>query len=309
MKFKNAVILLITSLIFTSCFNTTDELWIEKDGSGHFQTTTDLSSVYPFMMMGLEKEKAAVEDEEMKNDDEAKKEGKTKKGDEMKEMFENLLKSERMDTTFVIEKLVQAGLDEKGMTMDDFWAKVDEEMKEDESMPDAQKEVMMSMFDKVMNMKFRLQANKGDGMFKTTLIQSFSSVSELSNLGKDMADVLPYLDNEKADNMTADQLASMDQLFNSFTHIDLSGNTLSIRRSGLDLSSLGEEVAQMAPMMQMFLGSSPYRLVVHLPGKVKKMSAGVEKIDKNTVAIEMSLNDLFDAEKSIDYEVTFKGLK
>jgi len=299
MKFWNAIILLITSIALTSCFNTTDELWIEKDGSGRFQTTTDLSSIYPFMMMGLDKVKEEAETEG----------AEVKKDDKFKKMFEELLKAESMDTTFVIQKLVQAGLDEKGMTMDDFWAKMDEEMKDDKSMPDAQKEVAMAMFDKMLNMQFRMQANKGDQMFKTTLMQSFTDITELSSLGKDVADILPYLDNEKTENMSADQLASMDQLFNSFTHIDLNGNTLRVRRSGLDLSSLGEEVAQMAPMMQMFLGNSPYRLVVHFPGKVKKMSEGVEKIDKNTIAIEMSLSDLFDAEKSIDYEVKFKGLK
>lgn len=310
MKFWNAIILLITSLALTSCFNTSDELWIEKDGSGRFETTTDLSTLYPFMMMGLEKEAEKTDDEEMHGMEEMDDaDAEVKKEDKFKKMFEGLLKAETMDTTFVIQELVQAGLDEKGMTMEDFWAKMDEEMKADESMPDAQKEVLMTMFDKMMNMQFRMQAHKGNQMFKTTLMQSFSNIAELSNLGKDMADVLPYLDNEKTENMTADQLASMDQLFNSFTHIDLKGNTLSIRRSGLDLSSLGDEVAQVEPMMQMFLGNSPYRLVIHLPGKVKKVSAGVEKIDKNTVAIEMPLSDLFDSEKSIDYEITFKGLK
>ncbi len=299
MKFWNAIILLIISIVLTSCFNTTDELWIEKDGSGRFQTTTDLSTVYPFMMMGLDKAKEEAETEG----------AEVKKEDKFKKMLEGLLKAESIDTTFVIQKLVQAGLDEKGMTMDDFWAKMDAEMKADDSMPDAQKEVMMTMFDKMLNMQFRMQANKGNQMFKTTLMQSFEDIAELSNLGKDITGVLPYLDNEKTESMSADQLASMDQLFNSFTHIDLSGNTLRVRRSGFDLTTLGEEVAQMAPMMQMFLGSSPYRLVVHFPGKIKKMSEGVEKIDKNTIAIEMSLSDLFDAEKSIDYEVKFKGLK
>ena len=113
----------------------------------------------------------------------------------------------------------------------------------------------------------------------------------------------------RAGKITPDQLATVDQVFNSFAKIDLSGNTLRIRRSGLDLSNLGEEAASVAPMIGMFLGTAPYRLVIHLPGKVKKTSEGVEVIDKKTIAIEMPLSDLFDAEKSIDYEVQFKGLK
>lgn len=293
--------LLLCSLIFSlsSCFNTNDELWISADGSGRFETTTDLSSVYPFLMMGLESEL-----------EKSKKEGQSgESGDEFKDMFMGMLKGAKIDTTFDVQNIMTSALSKDGMSVDDFWNEMENKLDEEEDMNDAQKEATITMMDQLFHSKLRMQADKENQVFKTTMIQSFESFENFSSLGKDLMEVLPYIDGKGDSPLGANELASMDQLFNSFTQMDIEDGTLRIRRSGLDLSSLGGEMKEVAPMLRMFLGNSPYRLTIHLPGKVKKVSEGVEKIDKKTVAIEMSLDDLFNPEKSIDYQIKFKGLK
>lgn len=58
------------------------------------------------------------------------------------------------------------------------------------------------------------------------------------------------------------------------------------------------------------LGDQDYKIVVHLPGKVKKVNSdNATIIDKTTVELVVPMDDLFDSATRIDLDIEFKGLK
>lgn len=296
---SNLLILLITTLALQSCLNVNDEVWIESNGSGRMESTTDLSSLYPFMMMGLQQE--AVEDME----------GEEASGDPFKDMMQGLMAAEEVDTTFEFSSMINSALEKEGLTLDMMMDSL--QNSSDADLSGAQKEAVMGMFEQLSDMSLRMQVNKASSLFKTTNIQNFNSIQDMFSMGDMMTEIMELIGNEGGDSpfgQGGEMDAIMEQLFGAQTAMDLDGNVLRVRRAGIDLSVLGEEFQQNFAMVKMFLGNDPYRLTIHFPGKVKKISSTVaKKIDKNTVMLEMPLDDLFDPEKSIDVEIQFKGLK
>jgi len=300
-KFLPILTLLIASFALTSCFNASEELWIDSDGTGRYESTNDFSSLYPFMLMGLQQGDtgdSATEEEEDEKD------------------FENdmkrLLLAEKTDTVFDLSGIFAAAAAEKGVTLDQMMAEMEAEMKADDTMPEDQKEAIFGMIKGLMDMKLRMQASQAEQMLKTTSIQRFQNLNELTNFGETMSGLIPLLAGAGG-GVPTEALGAMDQLFNSMTQFDLDGRTLRIRRAGIDLQALAgdnAEAQQSIGMLKMFLGNQPYRLVVHLPGKVKKISSDyVTKVDKTTVALEIPMSELFNPDLRVDAEITFKGLK
>ncbi|RME93171.1 MAG: hypothetical protein D6772_16165, partial [Bacteroidetes bacterium] len=298
-KFLPILTLLIASFALTSCFNASEELWIDSDGTGRYESTNDFSSLYPFMLMGLQQGDtgdSATEEEEDEKD------------------FENdmkrLLLAEKTDTVFDLSGIFAAAAAEKGVTLDQMMAEMEAEMKADDTMPEDQKEAIFGMIKGLMDMKLRMQASQAEQMLKTTSIQRFQNLNELTNFGETMSGLIPLLAGAGG-GVPTEALGAMDQLFNSMTQFDLDGRTLRIRRAGIDLQALAgdnAEAQQSIGMLKMFLGNQPYRLVVHLPGKVKKISSDyVTKVDKTTVALEIPMSELFNPDLRVDAEITFKG--
>jgi hypothetical protein len=298
-KFLPILTLLMVAFGLSSCFNASEELWIEADGTGRYESTNDFSSLYPFMMMGLqqEQEEDGTETEE--------------DGDDFEQSMRRLLLAEKMDTTFDLSSILASAAAEKGQTLDQMMAEMEAEMKADDTMPEDQKEALFGMIEGLLDMKLRMQANQASQTFKTTNIQRFDNLNNLTNFGETLGGILPLMGG--GGGVPPEALGAMDQLFNSMTQFDLDGNTLRIRRAGMDLEALaGEdsEAMQSIGMIKMFLGDAPYRLTIHFPGKVKKISSDyLTKVDKQTVELEIPMSELFDPELRVDAEVKFKGLK
>ncbi len=297
----NLSLLLILALGLQGCFSMADEVWIEADGSGRFEATTDLSSMYPFLMMGLQEEMGKEKDGD----------GKAESGDPMTAMMKGMLTSEEVDTTFDFQDMMSNAMAEDGMDWEDMLDSL-RTTPATEDFTEEQREVVLGVFDEMADMRMRIRSSQADQIFKTTSIQDFTSVNDMGSTGGLMAKIMELAAAEEGGPLGQGEEmdAIMQQLTNAQTQLDLDGNTLRIRRSGMDVSLLGEEFTQNFAMIKMFLGNEPYRMLIHFPGKVKKISSSVaEKVDKNTVAIEMPLDDLFDPEKQIDVEIQFKGLK
>lgn len=286
--------LLILTVSLTSCFNATEEIWIESDGSGRMEIESDLSNLYPFLMMGLESEAEKPQEE----------------GEE--QSFEKsmmaLLSAEEVDTVLSMRSMFESAMAEEGMSEDQFWQKLEQGMNEDDSMPQDQKEAIFEMVQTFMNMDFRLQANQAKQLFKTTSIQHFEETSDITSWVETIQSLVPLMaDGENGPD--AVQLEAMDDLFGSaVTRYEVDGNYLRVSRSGMDLDSMGEEGAETMAMLKMFMGNAPYRLIIHLPGKVKSIDhPDAEKLDKRTVALEIPMEDLLDPEKSMELNIKFKA--
>lgn len=294
----NLILLLILAISLQGCFSMQDEVWIESDGSGRFEATTDLSSMYPFLMMGLQ--------EEMGKD----KNGKAEESDPFTGMMKGLLTAEEVDTTFEFREMISSALAEDGMSWDDMLDSL-RNAPADADMSEGERDAMLGLFDEFSDMRMRMRASQDEQIFKTTSIQDFTSIGEMGSVGNVFVQMMEIIAAEEGGLGQGDEVdAIMQQMMNAQTQMDLDGNTLRVRRAGMDVSLLGEEFAQNFAMVKMFLGNDPYRMTIHFPGKVKKISSDVaEKVDKNTVTIEMPLDDLFDPEKQIDVEIQFKGLK
>jgi hypothetical protein len=302
MKFlSNLLILLMLGTMLSSCINVNDEVWIESDGTGRFESTTDLSSVLPFMAMGMQQEM-----------EKAKEEGAGADDNPMTAFMEMAMSGEAVDTVFNFRSMLEQSLAAEGksweMLMDSL-----ENASLDGEMTEAQRESMLGVFQTISDMKIRMQVDQEAPLFKTTNIQQFANLNELSSMGESISEMTKLMEaGEGAQSPLGgdDASAMLEQIFGGQTLMDLDGDVLRIRRAGFDLSALGEEVEQNMAMIKMFLGDEPYRLTIHFPGKVKKISSDmIKKVDKKTVMLEIPLNDLLDPEMRFDATVKFKGLK
>ncbi len=300
------MLLLILALSLQGCFSMQEEIWIESDGSGRMEATTDMSSFYPFLMMGLEQEMAKEKDGDGKPEG-----GMEKDSNPFTAVMKDVMAAEEVDTIFNFREMIESGLGEEGMTWDMMMDSI-RNSPSDVDMTDEQKDMAVDIMEEIADTRVRMQASKEEQMFKWTSIQDFANVEETGSMGNSFMEMMNMMEGASGQGFGQDDEmdAMMSQMMEAQTSLQLDGNTLRIRRAGMDLSMLGEEAEQSLGMIKMFLGNEPYRMVLHFPGKVKKISSPMaEKIDKNTVAIEIPFNDLFDPETMIDVEVQFKGLK
>lgn len=296
-KMKPLTLLLTTfilGVLLTSCLNVDEEIWIESDGSGHYESTTDLSALLPIISMGMQQ-----------------KADNTEEGNPMDVMMEKIFSAENMDTLLNFGDLMNETLAEKGLS----WEMMLDSMQQLSSteVTTAQQEALLDVFETVSAIRMRLQVNKNEPLLKTTNIQDFTHVDQLSSLTDAIQKITTLMDEDEGSSSPFGANGSdviFEQLFGGKTIIDLEGDVLRVRRTGIDISLLGEEFEQNFAMVKMLLGNKPYRLTIHFPGKVKKISSDlIKKIDKKSVMIEIPLNELFDPEMQLDASIVFKGLK
>lgn len=305
-NFCNLMLLLILAIGLQGCFSMQEEVWIEADGSGRMESTTDLSSFYPFLMMGLEEELSKEKDGDGKPDADGMVEDD---GDPFTDMMKEAMRAGELDTTFNFRDMIASAMEEDGMDWDMMMDSL-RNSPGDEEMTEQQKDMMVDMMEGFADMRIRMQTSKEDQIFKMTNIQDFVSVEEAGSMGSSLMEMISMMEGGTSDFGGDEVDAIMSQMFDAQTSMDIDGNTLRVRRAGMDLSLLGDEAEQSIAMIKMFMGNEPYRMILHFPGKVKKISSDIaEKVDKTTVAIEIPFTDLFDPETLIDVEIQFKGLK
>jgi hypothetical protein len=312
--------LLTTALLVTGCFSATEEMWIESDGSGRLEVKNDLSNFYPFLMMGLmseETEEEMLPEETIKQDKEAKMApAEEEEGDPFDDVLKRLLDREEVDTIFDFGVLMQQSMAEQGMPFDmesdEFWELAMQGMRSDDSMTEEQKLSLMTTMKAIMNMKLRLQINRAEQNMAMTTIQEFEEFAELQSLGEGIMALAPLM-NEGEDSadipFAGEDAAMMKQLFGGLTQYELlDRNTLRITRQAMDFSDLDEDAEQGLAMLRMFMGEEDYRLIVHLPGRVRRIShPAAEKIDRNTVELAIPMETLFDPEQTLDFTIQFRN--
>ncbi|HMQ45835.1 MAG TPA: hypothetical protein PKA00_04385 [Saprospiraceae bacterium] len=289
-------------ILLASC-STTEEIWINSDGTGRFAYHVDMSELYPFLMMGLQQELNPTAPPEEDGDGTLPPDSVIER-DKAKDAVEQLLAKESLDTIIYVKPLVDQLLAKEGMTTDDLWQKLRDEDNED--MTKAEKEKFIGAFQDMMGMDIRLQMNQQESKFIFTLGQAFDDPNEAFGFLGTLMELLE----KTGQGGDAEKLAAVKDGLNSTTKYQLKGSSLNISRKPTNLDALQEEGGneQMA-MMQMFMGGSKYKMVIHLPGKVKSADFKGAEVDGQTVTIEMPLSDLYDEKGALDFDIKFKPKK
>jgi len=284
-------LVLSIALMLTSCSSNEEELWIEADGSGRYESTIDLSGLYPFILMGLNSEEEEEGEEE----------------DPFTKMMEGLLQSESVDTLINFSDMIARELNQEGKTLDMLLDSLQSVDIEKAGITEAEKEANLKMFREMTNIKLRMQVKKSASLFKITTINTFDDIAEFEQGGNFMETMMGMRDNAAM----GGQSEMIEDVLGAQTQFTLSGKTLNVSRRGQDMGDMSEEDKQQMQMVEGMLGDEPYRLTIHFPGKVKKKlnSKYATRVDKETVVIEIPQKDLKNPDMKLDLGIRFKGLK
>lgn len=304
-RFMPFLTLLTVLFLFNSCGTSSEELWIESDGSGRLEIGSDLSNMYPLMMMGLEKELDKGEDEETMA---------TGSNEKQKNQLMAFFKRPNLDTLINLQDLLMATAPEKfGTSEEDFWNTLEAEMRADDTMPEGQKQAIFDMLKNLLSWDIKFQTDQEKQFFRTATVQSFDNLSNIHDWVNDMVEFAEEMaKNDEDGTGEMKELAVVKDILGGggMTNYELIDDELHITRKGQDMGTMlgeNEEAQQAMMMMKMFLGNKPYKITVHLPGKVKKISdPNATIIGKKTVEIEIPQEDLFDPEKELDIRIKFK---
>ena len=278
-------------LFLTSCSSNEEELWIEADGSGRYESTMDLSGIYPFLLMGLNSETEEEGEEE----------------DPFTLMLKNMIQSGSVDTVINFASIIEKDLKEDGrsieMLMDSLKAINPEEM----GITEEEKQSNIQMVKDLTGLQLRMQINQSGPLFKITTINNFDDISAFKKGGNFMETLMSMSGRESM----GGQQAMVEDVLGSQTQFSLDGGTLKVTRRGQDMGDMSAEDKQQMQMVEGMLGNEPYRLTIHFPGKVKKRldSKYATVVDNQTVLIEIPQEELKKPELEFDLGIKFKGLK
>jgi len=264
MRLKNILIIalaVVSMTTFTGCIDIIEEVFFNKDGSGKYTMRMDMSGIMSMVKMMSEMEEMAPEDEE---------------NTEEKEGGMGAMMEQGIDS---IMYLKDASADVRQQFDDNpgFVDKVNMRMNID---PDE------NIFQIDFNLDF---ANMDDIDY---FFKNFDKIGAMMGDDEESSelDMLGMGGGMGADSPLGGIMGGQ------FTrYFDMTKRTL-IRRdasqeetAGMD-EEMGEEEMQ---MMEMMFGDAKYKMIYHMPGKVKKMtnSSATLSADKKTVMLEGNLMD------------------
>ncbi|HPG08543.1 MAG: hypothetical protein KDC59_11540 [Saprospiraceae bacterium] len=289
-------IALITLLVTTSCSNYTEELWINKDGSGSSEVTRDMGEMLPLLQLAM-----------LSGGDEEKSDSSGNMGMKMaKSVAQSILDRGQIDTTIVVADLVKSVINKD--KQDQFSiTRIREELAQSSDISSDDKKMFGQILEEVLTTRIRFQLDTDKDLLRLTTKQSFSSVENriAGSMGKIFELINKFMPDEAG--KTQEYMDMAKTFKNSAPIYTFSDKSFSIHRSGLDLSSGGERVEQSEQMAKGFLGESKYRMIIHVPGKVKSVNVPGATISKNTVTWEIPLTDLIEANKNLDINIDYKG--
>jgi hypothetical protein len=292
-------LLFCTSLFFLFAFSsctTTEEIWINEDGSLRREIKIDMSALVPFMKMSDEMGKTeGVDPDSTENwavepteDDPADENGDyaiepEEEKDPVEDAFSELLKREEIDTLISLRSIFEEEMKKEGLTEEQMWEALSEEGNEE--MTDDEKEAMAGLLKTLMNAQVRIKMSDAEGIYFFSLIQDFQNSDEI-NSGQNALSLLQSLAGEETEPDPA-QEAIMKMITGQSPFYNLKKNEFRISRPAAEPTELSEEEEQSMQMMQLFMGAMEYEYLIHFPGKVKKVNLkDAEIIDRNTVRVQ-----------------------
>lgn len=297
--FKFIVLGIIAFGLFT-CRSTHDELWLNPDGGGTIETSTDFTVMIPFLAMGLDFHQDTLQE------------------DSPILMFKNLLSREKVDTIIEMRIPLEYYLvTMEGRTYEGLLQDMERELLTYGEVPDSVKTSLSNIINFIDELKFRLELDKTEGSFFTGVIFDFPHYETITSLGEDLLDLGYFLENKKVENDEkrpgSSALGFLELFYLPLTtmpQFEIEGNYFRYNFHGNNLSTFTTEGGiGMANMISQMMGADEYTMTVHFPGKIKKINSGndsVKKLDRETIRINTSFDDLNDPDYKVDLEVKFK---
>ncbi len=249
-RLTNAILILIASIIISSC-TITEEVWIEKNGSGRYQMQMDLGQMLP--MIAMMDTTGGLDDVETK------------------------------DTVIHFSAFSEA---------DSFDLS---EVERPELLEKVSVRIKMNMDNSEMIMSLAT-----DFDYLEQITEIFQQVSKIKNLKKEKSDNPTSMDNIL-------DLANEDGIGMTWRKGKLSRTEQTMDND--DMKKLGGsemDEGEMAMMESMF-GGMEYKTIVHLPGKIKKVSDPNAVIEgKKTVIFTYDLAEILKKGKYGAFEISYK---
>ncbi len=271
-SFKNKIVLsmlVVMMVVFNGCINIIEEISFNKDGSGSYALTFDLSA-----MMSMLKD---MDLGDMLNEGEAVEE----EGD-----GEDVVKEERKPT--VIDSVINFGdlIAERGEGMEienpAFWKKVNMRLNMNEP---------NGVFE--MTMFFDFKKTKEIAYFNENLSKLGDGNSDVS--GSEMGGVLKM--------MTVGFMQSKDKI--SFKKRKFSRKVTKNDKSD---EKLDDEAQQQQDMMKMMMATATWKTIYNFPRKVKSVKNNNAQISKDgkTVTTTLNLMEMMDGNADMADEIKLK---
>ncbi len=289
MRLKNILLIALAMFsltTFTGCVDIIEEMFLNKDGSGKYTMRMDMSGMMSMIKMMSEME-GMSEDEEATEDAEDTEDSEEEEGG-----FDAML--EQGVDSIIYLKDASADILEKFEDNPGFADKVNMRMNVD---PD----------ENVFVMDFNLDFDNMDDI--DYFFKNFDSIMAMMDDGEDEeADELDMLG--MGGGMGADSPLGGLLGGDGFTrYFDLSKRTLVRRNTSVaEAADMEEDMgAEEIQMMEMMFGEAQYKMIYHMPGKVKKMTnkEATLSADKKTVMLEGDLMDYIKGEFDIANIIKF----
>ncbi|MEO1517720.1 MAG: hypothetical protein AAFV95_22045 [Bacteroidota bacterium] len=275
----------------SSCSSTTEEVWINPDGSGRSKTSSDMSAMLPFLTMAMQQEDQEKGESPAEGDQEAN----------PLDFLNDVLKEGRaIDTILTFDSFVEEEMKKDNITKEELMEHLAEEDGEEAKMA-------KKLMDEITGVQIRLQLDPSKDLFNMSFTQPFKHID--STLNSTLADMMQMSDPGNRTNQSPSQVDQFDAFMGGMAEYELKKKCLIVKRKPVDLSKMEGEEAEAVGMMQSFMKDSKYTMVIHLPGKVRKVDHPDATFEGNTVRLEFPFLDMYDPEKNLEMEIKFKPNK
>ena len=288
----------VLALLLSSCA-TTEEIWINKDGSIHVEVHNDMSAfmglLSPEDLAGAKEE---VEKKSPQDEDRSDSYNSGKKfGQDMTKLFEQ----DQVDTIIDFLSVFQEEMEARGIkTEEEMWQQMMEEADNDASPEEKRKTV--HFLKGMMKTKMRMQFDKAEGRYIVSMLRDYNSAEEIQQNMNFMEFISTMSGSMK--NRDPQDLAMAQLMMGNTPTYSLSKKEFHLTRRSTDYSDVDQETMQQMKMMSSFLGGMNHRYIIHVPKKVKKINIPGAVIKGNTVTFSAPPSKV--GEEQAEFEVKIK---
>jgi hypothetical protein len=284
----------LLAYLLTSCTSDLEEVWIEPDGAGRVSYHTDLSGIYPFLLLSIQ---AQLE----KDPDSL---------DESDRQLIAFFNREQLDTTILFADIfAEAMEDAPGDGIGDLFRNIDN----DSSLNADQKDLIKGILGDLATMEFNINANRDAGDLAVRSTQFFTELSDYASFGSELSEVIELVAAE-SDSLDAGeaQLAAqaIGGMFGGSTRYQLDGNTLRVFRPAdvpfNEQDNLDSDINRAMAMAMFSSSDEDYEILLHLPGKIRSVSYPDAEINKRerTVRVRIPAEQL---DEDVEFSIVFKS--
>ena len=286
-------------LIFSSCSKKVEEVWINKDGTGIYESTQDLSPLLPFIKMAM---MTSIEEVD-KLDKELILKNKGFK------RLKNIFSSNSADVNLVIEDILK-----------EMFAKENEVFslasfkqnffkgagKNNIEFTEIEKEAITNFFESIFKSTLNINMDMSEGYLILKIKQAFNGLGNIMFSGLNQTvDIFSKVDNimNSGDKL---QIQQVKKMMGSIPQYLLKSDTIYIMRDAIDLDAMDGKTKQNFQIMKGFIGQNNYKTIIHAPDTVLSTNQDSAIYEGSTVIWQIPNKDLYDPSKNLDIKIHFE---